>query len=432
MSLVNDMLRDLEARRAAEIGAVSLQREVRALPTQSPSRRPWALLAVLLLVLAGLGWSTRERIAPLAALSDSVAPAVTPSVAPAAPTPLATTPPGLPDLRATPPVAEADSVPVLAAAPPPADDGLRLAPALTNPPVAAPQGATPGTQGSPQAPVPPAPAPAAGAAPGAVAAATTVPSPAVGPTSVQPPVQAQAPVQAKAPVLPAAAVQTDGPAPGAGTAPVAPVPPKAAAAPSSGAVHIEKTAVLASPRERAEAEYRRAQALLSAGQTPAAADSLVAALHHDPAHGPSRQALLRLFLEAQRFDEAAALLQQGLDITPAQTGWAMSLARLQVERGDLAAAEKTLARSAAHARAQADYAGFHGHLLLRLGQAGAAVERYDTATRLAAAEGRWWFGLGQALEATGRGAEARDAYRRALASGSLNADLMALAESRLK
>lgn len=428
MSLVNDMLRDLEARRAAEIGAVSLQREVRALPTQSPSRRPWALLAVLLLVLAGLGWSAREGFSPLVAPSASVAPA--PAVAPAAPTPLATTPPGLPDLRATPAVAEADSVPVPAAAPAPADDALRLAPALSNPPVAAPQGATPGTQGSPPAPAPL--APAAGAAPGAVAAATPVPSPAVGPTSVQPPVQAQTPLQAKAPVLPAAAVQTDGPPPGAGTAAIAPVPPKAAATPSSGAVQIEKTAVLASPRERAEAEYRRAQALLSAGQTPAAAESLVAALHHDPAHGPSRQALLRLFLEGQRLDEAAALLQQGLDITPAQTGWAMSLARLQVERGDLAAAEKTLARSAAHARAQADYAGFHGHLLLRLGQAGAAVERYDTATRLAAAEGRWWFGLGQALEATGRGAEARDAYRRALASGSLNADLMALAESRLK
>lgn len=426
MSLVNDMLRDLEARRAAEIGAVSLQREVRALPTRSPSRRPWALSVVLLLALAGLGWSIREGIVPLAGTSGPVPPATPAGGPPTAPAPMATTPPGLPDLRATPPVAEADSVPVLAAAPPQADDGLRLAPALASPPGAPLQAQPPAPQGSPQAPLPLAPPPAA--APGAMGAPAPVPAPAAVPEATQAPT----PVPTKVPAHPSAAAATPVAALGAGNAALAPAPLAATPAPPSGAVRIEKTAALASPRERAEAEYRRAQALLSAGQTPAAAESLVAALHHDPAHGPARQALLRLFLEGQRFDEAAALLQQGLDIAPAQTGWAMSLARLQVERGDLAAAEKTLARSAAHGRAQADYAGFHGHLLLRLGQTAAAVERYETATRLAAAEGRWWFGLGQSLEAAGRGPEARDAYRRALASGNLNADLLALAESRLK
>ena len=49
---------------------------------------------------------------------------------------------------------------------------------------------------------------------------------------------------------------------------------------------------------------------------------------------------------------------EGLELQPSQIGWAMSLARLQLEQGDLAAAEHTLARSQAHAEGSADYAGF--------------------------------------------------------------------------
>lgn len=46
--------------------------------------------------------------------------------------------------------------------------------------------------------------------------------------------------------------------------------------------------------------------------------------------------------------------------------------------------------------------------------------------------GIWMLGLGVSLDALGRGEEAKTAYRSAMQSGSLNEDLRAFAEQRLR
>lgn len=216
-------------------------------------------------------------------------------------------------------------------------------------------------------------------------------------------------------------------------APRPPVPrikePETTAMPANS---IEKTTTPPTPRERAEADYRRAQSLLSSAASGPALESLRSALKQDAGYTPARQLALKLLLESRQLDEATALLQEGLELQPGQTAWAMSLARLQVERGDLAGAEHTLVRFRPQAGGSAEYAGFHGHLLNRLGQYRDAVDQYQAATRAAPAEGRWWFGLGQALEGAGRAQEARGAFRRALETGSLNADLAVLAEQKAR
>ena len=76
----------------------------------------------------------------------------------------------------------------------------------------------------------------------------------------------------------------------------------------------------------------------------------------------SRQLLVTLLLQAKRPDEAVQELQDGLHLQPAQLNWAMSLARLQVSRGDLNGAWKTLEFSMPAAGSNADYQGFSGHL----------------------------------------------------------------------
>src|SRR6185369_17452197 len=120
---------------------------------------------------------------------------------------------------------------------------------------------------------------------------------------------------------------------------------KVAAATNTGPVSIEKSPVLATPRDRADGEYRKAETALATGRSGEATEALRAALKHDAGHVPARQALLRQLLDQRKFDEAMTTLQEGLDLQPMQTGWAMSLARLQLERGDLTAADRTLARA---------------------------------------------------------------------------------------
>lgn len=200
----------------------------------------------------------------------------------------------------------------------------------------------------------------------------------------------------------------------------------------AGPVKIEKSPLAPTARDKADAELRRAETALASGRSGEALDGLRAALKLDPGYVAVRQALLRQLLDARKFDEAMVVLQDGLENMPTQTGWAVSLARLQLEQGDLAGADRTLARSQGYAEANADYAGFQGHVKSRLGAQRQAIAHYQRATRLAPGEGRWWLGLGLAFEADGRLPEARDALRRAIASGTLNHDLAAVAEQHLR
>lgn len=197
-------------------------------------------------------------------------------------------------------------------------------------------------------------------------------------------------------------------------------------------VHIEKSPLAPTPRDRADAEYRRAENALASGRSSEALEALRVGLQHDAMHVAVRQSLLRLLLDARQYDEAMTLLKGGLTLQPMQTGWAISLARLQMEQGDLKAADQTLQRSQAYAEANADYAGFQGHLKTRLAAHGEAVFHYQRAVRLMPRDGRWWLGLGLALEADGKPQEAREALRSGLATGSLSKELAAIAEQHLR
>ena len=170
---------------------------------------------------------------------------------------------------------------------------------------------------------------------------------------------------------------------------------------------------------------------MTVGRSAEALEGFKAALKQDPVYVQARQMLLRHLLEMRKTDEAMLVLQEGIELLPAQTGWAMSLARLQLEHNDLTAADRTLARSQAYAEASADYAAFQGHLKSRLGAHRQAVGHYQRATRLAPNEGRWWLGLGLALEADGKLAESKEAFRRSVATTTLSPELATLAQQHL-
>jgi MSHA biogenesis protein MshN len=370
MSLINDVLRNLEAKRPDELAGHNLQREIRSLPPAARPRTGLRLLLVAGLVLA----------VGIAAWQWSLATSLLPQAEPVA-------------LPVAPPVAVSDTPPPVA---PPSAAGLSqnlvLAQELLSLPLAE-EGASP--------------------------------PPPVLPDTLKPALSlANAPAAAAlsevAPVSPA-------PPPVTVTAPPAPVQP-----PPTTVAKIEKSPVLATPRDRADADWRRGEAALASGRSEEAREALRSALRHDPGHLQVRQALLRNLLEARRLDEAIKVLQEGLELQPAQAGWAMSLARLQLEQSDVAAADATLARSQTYAESNADYAGFQGHLKTRLGSHRQAAAHYQRATRLAPNDGRWWLGLGLALEGDGRLPESREALRRALASGNLPAELASVAEQHLR
>jgi len=347
MSLINKMLKDLDAR-AGQPGAAPLPADVR--PVVAPERRGPVLRAALvggalLAVGAGVvGWKTMQT-----------APTPTPAPAVLAAAPVAARTAVVVDMPAAAPVQVVD-----------------VAPAMPAP--------TPESEPAPE----PAPAPA--------------------------------PPPAAKRVTPVAPAPTAKPAPR--TVPVAKNTP---AAPVAGRT--------ATPSQRAENAYRRALGVLEDGRVTEAIATLQAGLQIDPRHEAARQTLVGLLIEAGRPEDAMRQLQAALALDARQPALAMLLARLQLERGGPAI--DTLTRTLPYAAGNGEYHAFLAGVLQREGRAREAAENYQAALRRAPGNGVWWMGLGIALQADKRDAEALAAFARAQASGTLSPELQAFVERRL-
>ena len=211
--------------------------------------------------------------------------------------------------------------------------------------------------------------------------------------------------------------------------PAAPVKPLADAASQP---EIRKEVRDPTPGELAENEYRKAVALLNQGRLDESEADFRAALGLNPEHHRARQALIGLMIQGRKFEEAERLLEEGVRLSPAQTGFSMTLARLQADRGETAKAILTLQQGIENAQGNAEYAAFFAALLQRQGRHEEAIAQFQTALRLRPGAGVWWLGLGMSLQAAGQLAAAQNAYRQARAAGNLHPELAALAEQRLK
>lgn len=178
--------------------------------------------------------------------------------------------------------------------------------------------------------------------------------------------------------------------------------------------------------------YQNGLEALRQGRLKDAIEQLQFALRENPKLIAARQTLLRVYVDQRDWDEAQSLLREGLALMPDQAGWAMGLARIQVERGQSEQAWETLQKYDALAGRNADYQGFAGVLLQHMKKPHEAAERYRAALKLRPREGRWWYALGTALEEDGQATEAMEIYRRALALGGLTPSMAESIEKKLK
>jgi len=207
---------------------------------------------------------------------------------------------------------------------------------------------------------------------------------------------------------------------------------KPAAVATGAEAGIQKQVRQPSSRELAENEYRKATASLHQGRLAEAQEGFEAALNLYPGYNGARQALVGLLVEAKKFPEAERVLQDGLAQSPAQIGFAMALARLQVDRGDTAQAAATLRKGLDYAQGSPEYIAFFAAVLQRQGRHEEAIEQFQAALRLKPASGVWWLGLGISLQSANRTADAQEAFRRARATNNLSPELSAFADQRIR
>ncbi len=186
-----------------------------------------------------------------------------------------------------------------------------------------------------------------------------------------------------------------------------------------------------SPAQKADAEFRKAVALMKQGRTADALAGYKTALRLDEDHDAARQALVALLLENKRGMDAEQVLQERLKKKPDHTGFAMLLARLQVERGADAEATITLEKALPYAIKQADYQAFLAAVLQRQNRNEEAILHYQVVLQLTPGNGIWQMGYGISLQALQRIDDARAAYQRALASQTLTPELQAYVKQKL-
>ena len=169
--------------------------------------------------------------------------------------------------------------------------------------------------------------------------------------------------------------------------------------------------------------------------------------------------------EAGDDDRAMAIYREALDATPEAWRVRRALAASHERRGEREAAVEVLTRGLDHEGGATQLARLKARLLReqdpeqairvleehpapvfgkgrwhallaalyrQTGRAGEAVPLYRELAREQSSEGRWWLGLGVALEESGESARARAAYQRALAVGGLNSELTAFLRQRIE
>jgi MSHA biogenesis protein MshN len=388
VSVINKMLQELDKRNAAAGGTPELTSQaVKPTGTARGGHEGfWRTLAVLVLIsVAWVGWvayqlQPRSIVTPLALKAAKGQIAMEPAPVP---------------------VAEAPKPAPVAEAPKPA------------PVVEAPKPAAVGEAPKPPAPVAEAPKPAPVAEKPKPAAETfklarTIETP-IGEPRAEPVAKPRPNPEAK----------------------VVKPKPEAVQPPPASKVVVDKRDRAKGVSERAEAHFRRAAAFLGQGRVSEAEEQLGAALHADAGHASARQVYVALLLEQQRVNSALQLLREGVEVSPSQPAFSLTLARIYVEQRDYPAALQVMDQAGA-AAGGADFMALRGAVLQRLGRHDEAVGAYQKAVESAPHIGGSWTALGISLEALRRNAEAAQAYKRALGAQPLAPELRDYAQARIR
>jgi len=208
-----------------------------------------------------------------------------------------------------------------------------------------------------------------------------------------------------------------------------PEPVPAAAAPKPSAVTKTPSE---DPALAARRLYEQGRAAAEGGKGLEAEQLLRLALHRDSSHLAARELLFASLARQGRSEEAISLLEEGLKVAPGHSPFKMNLARLLLERGEAGAARDVLERGGLPPVAEApDAHALLAALCRQTGDFAAAQGHYRRLLSRWPRRGLWWMGLGIALESGGEPKEAAAAFRRAIEAGDLREDLSRYVLDRL-
>jgi Flp pilus assembly protein TadD len=167
-------------------------------------------------------------------------------------------------------------------------------------------------------------------------------------------------------------------------------------------------------------------------QYSVAIDDLASILKMDPSFKEARVSLVALLLDQGFNSKAALLVNEGLTITPDFSPLIELKARILTNEGKIVSALNLLQSASPPMDENPDYHAFIAALYQRNNNNVLAVNVYKQLLAINPHNGSWWFGLGVSLEKLSQEKEAENAYTRAMAEGHLNPESIAYLRNRLQ
>ena len=194
---------------------------------------------------------------------------------------------------------------------------------------------------------------------------------------------------------------------------------------------VNKTIRPLTSEQQAQLAFQAAVKLLGRGNESDAQQALEKSLAFEPNHVRARETLAALLLNTGRVSEAGDSLREGLRLQPTSTPLAKLYARILVNQGDNAAAVVVLERAAPRVGDDPDYYALLAALYRGVGKHAQAVQVYQEILRLRPGVAAWWMGLALAQDAMGSTAESLQAYRRAQRAGGLSLEVLQYVQTRI-
>lgn len=171
--------------------------------------------------------------------------------------------------------------------------------------------------------------------------------------------------------------------------------------------------------------------LLANGNEDAAFEALSSHVRAAPAAHQSRETLIKLLLSRGQTARAGTLADAGLSIAPNHSGFKKAKARFLIADKNYESAADLLSARAPEPRSDLEY-----HELLASAQLGAgdfvgAMQNYRQLLQFDGSQTRWWYGYAVANDRLGNISVAKQSYEQALKGASLSVGLRRSSEERV-
>lgn len=186
------------------------------------------------------------------------------------------------------------------------------------------------------------------------------------------------------------------------------------------------------PNQLAEVSYKKGYELLQKNKIYSAESKLLLALEHNNKHIKAREVLVGLYLKTGRKVEAENILVTGLLHRPKYSNFAELYARLLLKTNRINKAVTVLLNHKPSISHNPNYYALLAACYQRNKNHSSAANTYLKLLKLNPNEGIWWVGMAISLEALNKHQQALNAYEKARQSGTLNTHLSNYSSKRLE